>query len=214
MPPRIRRLRTLRWRGSVPPPRRGDLWRFIARLRSGTASNAQTAPLGALFRPGDGEVGDSRVEVYTMLTRRSDTDHAHRVLRRSLPTPTPPRPLRKNKDWEVFDRRGPPHNIPSLQPACAGRDGQKPIQAVRPGGFIRSSGFPIRDAVPAPIRTSPISSEGNCNDLVAGKGMLTREASVAQMPIRGWMSAWPIRSWTRPVFALAIIRVRGAVRRG
>lgn len=49
----------------------------------------------------------------------------------------------------VFDRRGPPHKPSSLYPAHAGRDGQKPIQAARPGGLLRSSGFPIRDAVPA-----------------------------------------------------------------
>jgi hypothetical protein len=40
-----------------------------------------------------------------------------------------------------------------LPSAHTGRDGQKPIQAVRPGGFIRSSGFLIRDAVPARIPT-------------------------------------------------------------
>jgi hypothetical protein len=79
----------------------------------------------------------------------------------------PPRLIpSRNKDWEVFDRRGPPHKQSISQPAHAGRDGQKPNQAARPGGSFRSSGFPIRDAVPARIRprthTRTLQSEGDC----------------------------------------------------
>jgi len=42
-----------------------------------------------------------------------------------------------------------PPKLSSLHPACAGRDGRKPIRPLGPGGFFRSSGFPFRDAVPA-----------------------------------------------------------------
>jgi hypothetical protein len=67
--------------------------RFAAEPHSGTANQAQPInPLMLLFGPVDGELGDRGVQVYTALTKQPDRDHDHRVLRRSQPTPTPPRP--------------------------------------------------------------------------------------------------------------------------
>ena len=56
-----------------------------------------------------------------------------------------------------------PHAFHPPQRPRAGRDGRKPNQPARAGGFFRSSGFQIRDAVPGGVRVISDHVGDDCN---------------------------------------------------
>ena len=53
-----------------------------------------------------------------------------------------------------------PSHATAKQNTLAVRDGQNPNQPARAEGLLRSSGFQIRDAVPARIHTNPTKTNG------------------------------------------------------
>src|ERR1700722_7237991 len=140
----------------VPPTRRASAATMDLASRCMDVQGLSTAPMS---RPLGAAVLSCR--------RRSRRSVALMSMRRSRdrPTPTttieccamaayahPVSSLHRKRTGRFLTVVAHPQTL-HLPSAHAGRDGQKPNQAVRPGGLLRSSGFQIRDAVPARIPT-------------------------------------------------------------